>query len=455
MSKNITITGAGLVGSLWAVYLAQKNHNVTVYERRDDMRKNFKEGGRSINLALSDRGWKAIEKVGLADAIRKVAIPMYRRVMHDAAGNLSYQSYGKENQAIYSVSRGGLNVELMNLAEKYSNVNFQFNHKCLGVDLKNGAATFGAPDGVEKVVESDLLFGADGAFSAIRGTMMKTDRFNYSQEYIAHGYKELTIPAGPNGTHQLEKNALHIWPRGGYMLIALPNVDGSFTLTLFFPYEGEDSFATLDSDEKVVAFFERVFPDALALMPNFLEDWHNNPTSSLLIVRCYPWTANGKVALMGDASHAIVPFYGQGMNSGFEDCTVLNQLWEQYGDEQWPHIFHEFEKQRKPDADAIADLAMRNFVEMRDLTADPQFLLRKKIENRFADKYPELWLPLYSMVTFSHIRYSDAWNKGLLHDRIMQKVMDRPDIAEVWDSEEVEQAILEELKNYPELTQNV
>ncbi len=455
MSKNITIAGAGLVGSLWAVYLAQKNHNVTVYERRDDMRKNFKEGGRSINLALSDRGWKAIEKVGLADAIRKVAIPMYRRVMHDAAGNLSYQSYGKENQAIYSVSRGGLNVELMNLAEKYSNVNFQFNHKCLGVDLKNGAATFEAPDGVEKVVESDLLFGADGAFSAIRGTMMKTDRFNYSQEYIAHGYKELTIPAGPNGTHQLEKNALHIWPRGGYMLIALPNVDGSFTLTLFFPYEGEDSFATLDSDEKVVAFFERVFPDALALMPNFLEDWHNNPTSSLLIVRCYPWTANGKVALMGDASHAIVPFYGQGMNSGFEDCTVLNQLWEQYGDEQWPHIFHEFEKQRKPDADAIADLAMRNFVEMRDLTADPQFLLRKKIENRFANKYPELWLPLYSMVTFSHIRYSDAWNKGLLHDRIMQKVMDRPDIAEVWDSEEVEQAILEELKNYPELTQNV
>jgi kynurenine 3-monooxygenase len=448
MAKKITIAGAGLVGSLWAVYMARRNYEVHVFERRSDMRKNFKEGGRSINLALSDRGWEALEKVNLAEDIKKVAIPMYRRVMHDEKGNLTFQPYGKDNQAIYSVSRAGLNVALMNLAEQYANLKFHFDQKVEQVDFDTATTVFSNPEGATTTVNADLLFGTDGAYSAVRGAMMKTPRFNYSQDYIAHGYKELTIPAGPNGTHLLEKNALHIWPRGGYMLIALPNLDGSFTCTLFFPYEGQPSFESLDSDEKIMAFFEEIFPDALALMPDFLQDWHENPTSPLMIVRCYPWTRNGKVALMGDASHAIVPFYGQGMNSGFEDCSVLDSLVNEH-DADWPTILKAFEKVRKPDADAIADLALHNFIEMRDQTADPKFLLQKKIEGKFSSKYPDLWMPLYSMVTFSHIRYSEAWKRGQLHDSIMKKVMNRPDIESVWESEEIEQAILNEIQSYP------
>lgn len=450
MAKKITIAGAGLVGSLWAVYMARRNYEVHVFERRSDMRKAFKEGGRSINLALSDRGWEALEKVNLANDIKKVSIPMYRRVIHDEQGNLSYQPYGKENQAIYSVSRAGLNVALMNLAEQYPNLKFHFDQKVAGVDLATASARFEDAAGNENTVDADLLFGTDGAYSAVRNVFMKTPRFNYSQEYIAHGYKELTIPPGENGTYLLEKNALHIWPRGGYMLIALPNLDGSFTCTLFFPYEGQPSFGALDTDEKIMAFFKSVFPDALDLMPSFLQDWHDNPTAPLLIVRCFPWTKSGKVALMGDASHAIVPFYGQGMNSGFEDCSVLDALVDQHA-EDWPTILEAFEKVRKPDADAIADLAMHNFIEMRDQTADPMFLLQKKIEGKFAAKYPSLWLPLYSMVTFSHIRYSEAWKRGQMQDAIMKKVMNRPDIASVWESEEVTQAILKEIENQPYL----
>jgi kynurenine 3-monooxygenase len=450
MGKNVTIAGAGLVGSLLAVYMAKRNHQVNVYERRPDMRDKFKEGGRSINLALSDRGWEALEKVGMAEAIRKVGIPMYRRVMHDQQGNLTYQPYGKDGQAIYSVSRAGLNVALMNLAEALPNVDFHFEQKCEGIDLDTGAAYFVGPDQQPHTVNGDLLFGTDGAYSAIRNTMMRTPRFNYSQEYIAHGYKELTIPPGPNGSYLLEKNALHIWPRGGYMLIALPNLDGSFTCTLFFPYEGTPSFSSLDTDEKVHAFFQEAFPDALELIPDVVKDWHDNPTSPLMIVRCYPWVTASKVAILGDASHAIVPFYGQGMNSGFEDCSVLDTLMDRHGDD-WVSLLEEFQKVRKPDADAIADLAMRNFIEMRDLTADPEFLLRKKIESRFANKYPNLWLPLYSMVTFSHVRYSEALKRGKMHDQIMAEVMSRPDIHKVWDSPEVEAAILAQLDKYPEL----
>jgi kynurenine 3-monooxygenase len=450
MGKKVTIAGAGLVGSLLAVYMARRNHQVAVYERRADMRQKFREGGRSINLALSDRGWEALKKVGLADAVRKVAIPMYRRVMHDDKGHLTFQPYGREGQAIYSVSRAGLNVALMNEAEALPNVSFHFNQKCEGVDLDSGTAHFVGPDGQAHAVTNDLLFGTDGAYSAIRNTMMRQPRFNYSQEYIAHGYKELTIPAGPNGEHLMEKNALHIWPRGGYMLIALPNLDGSFTCTLFFPYEGEVSFASLDTDEKISIFFQNNFPDALELIPDVLADWHDNPTSPLMIVRCFPWVSGNNVTILGDASHAIVPFYGQGMNSGFEDCSVLDALMDQYGDD-WPGLLDAFQRVRKPDADAIADLAMRNFIEMRDLTADPSFLLRKKIEGRFAEKYPDLWLPLYSMVTFSHVRYSEALHRGQLQDRIMEQVMNRPDIEAVWQSEEIENAILQALDAFPEL----
>lgn len=440
--KNISIAGAGLVGSLLSIYLAKRGHKVDIYEGRPDARKKNIGGGRSINLALSDRGLKALAGVGLDQKVLdKMSIPMYRRVMHDKEGNLSYQPYGKEGQAINSVSRSGLNAMLVEEAEA-NGVTIHFEQRCKAIDLESATARFENASGESQEVHADLLFGADGAYSAVRKAMVRTDRFSYSQEYIDHGYKELTIPPGANGEFMMEKNALHIWPRGNYMLIALPNPDASFTCTLFFPYEGNPSFSSLDSLAKARAFFDEQFADALALMPDFDEEWENNPNSSLMIVRCFPWTRNGKVALIGDASHAIVPFYGQGMNSGFEDCTALNRLMDQYGDD-WAAMFKAYEIERKPDGDAIADLAMRNFVEMRDLTGDADFLLQKKIEAKFSNKYPTKWTPLYSLVTFSaDVRYSEALALGKKQDGLMAEIMAMPNIHEIWDSEAVETKML-------------
>ncbi len=444
--KDITLIGAGLVGSLLSIYLAKKGYQVNVYERRSDMRKASNYAGRSINLALSDRGWKALNEIGIADDIKEIAIPMYGRFMHALDGSTSYQPYGKEGQAIYSVSRAGINVTLMNLAATHENVKLHFEMKCTGVDLKNNSAQFEDKEGVAHNVHSDLIFGSDGAFSAARLTQQTNiDRFDYNQFYIDCGYKELTIPAGPNGSYLIEKNALHIWPRGKYMMIALPNKDGSFTCTLFFPFEGEKSFAALKTSAAVKTFFETEFKDAVPIMPTLIDDFFNNPTSSLVTVKCFPWTVEDKLALIGDAAHAIVPFFGQGMNCGFEDCSVLNGLMDKHGDD-WQAILKEYQNLRKPDSDAIADLAIGNFVEMRDLVADPMFQLRKKIEARFNEKYPEKWIPAYSMVTFSpQIRYSEALSKGQFQDKIMDEVMSLPKIEELWNSELVEQLMLSKL----------
>lgn len=437
--KNICIVGAGLVGSLQAIYLRRKGFNVSIYERRPDMRKQSLSAGRSINLALSDRGFKALEGLGIAGQIREIGIPMHGRVMHDIEGNLTYQPYGKEGQSIYSVSRGGLNCRLMDLAEK-EGVEIHFEHRCARVDLDNAIATFDL-NGAEVVVQSDLIVGTDGAFSEVRGEMMKTPRFNYSQYYIDHGYKELSIPPNADGSMRMEKNALHIWPRGEFMLIALPNTDGTFTCTLFFPMEGEKSFATIDTPEKGEAFFKEVFPDALAMMDDFHQEYRDNPASSMVITKCFPWTWKDKVMLMGDAAHAIVPFYGQGMNAGFEDCTVFNQLLES-SDGDWNALLRSYENSRKPNGDAITELALNNFIEMRDRVADPKFLLQKKIESRFSTKYPEKWIPLYSMVTFSHTPYDDALKNGEHQEKIMAEVMKMDNIEEKWDSEEVEKLML-------------
>ncbi len=443
MKKNITIVGAGLVGSLLSIYLAKRGHSVTIVERRGDMRKEKVVAGRSINLALSDRGLRGLEGVGIAEEIRKVMIPMYGRVIHTTDGEINFQPYGKEGQAINSVSRGGLNCALMDVAEKNKNVKITFNERCTGVDLENGITkTENSLSHQLGEIKSDLIFSADGAFSAARLQLqLSTDRFEYSQHYIEHGYKELTIPAGPNGQWQMEKNALHIWPRGGYMLIALPNLDGSFTCTLFFPHEGKDSFASIKNENDLEEFFRRVFPDARQLMPSLVHDYFANPTGSLVTVKCFPWSHKDKVLLLGDAAHAIVPFFGQGMNCGFEDCTVLNELMNQDEDD-WKTIFKLFEEQRKPNADAIAELALQNFIEMRDLVGDKKFLLRKKIEANFNKKYPDKWLPLYSQVTFSHIPYADALRNGKNQEEIMKHIMSLPDIENKWDSEEVEKKIL-------------
>ena len=289
-----------------------------------------------------------------------------------------------------------------------------------------------------------MVFGADGAFSRIRHRMQRQSMFNYSQEFLNTGYKELNIPANPDGTHKLDKNSFHIWPRGEYMLIALPNLDGSFTCTLFMPFEGENSFASLTDRKSVEAFFEKNLPDTIDVIPNLTEDFFANPTSTLVTMKCFPWTYEDKVALIGDACHAIVPFYGQGMNAGFEDISVLYELMNQYGDD-WKTIFSEYEKSRKPNADAIAELSYRNFMEMSSKTADEKFLLQKKIEKHFAEKYPEKWLPLYDRVTFSHRPYSEALAIGDFQNAIMEEILKIENIENIWDSKEIELKILNSL----------
>lgn len=445
MKKDITIIGAGLVGSLLSIYLAKRGHKVRIYERRGDMRKEQMIAGRSINLALSDRGILALDKVGLADEIKKISIPMHGRHIHNLDGSTAFQPYGKEGQFINSVSRGTLNMKLMDLAEE-NGVGIFFNHRCASIDWSKSQVTFEIENSQHITQNSQLLFGADGAFSAARlQHQLQHDKFNYQQYYIDCGYKELTIPPTASGDFAMEVNALHIWPRKDYMLIALPNLDKTFTCTLFFPFEGEASFSNLTTEEKVKNFFEKTFPDAVPLMPGYVNEFLNNPTSSLVTVKCFPWIRDDKFALIGDAAHAIVPFFGQGMNCGFEDCRILDELIEQH-DDDWHAILQQYQTLRKPDGDAIADLAVNNFTEMRDRTADPKFLLQKKIEARLHEKYPNKWIPAYSQVTFSpHIRYSEALQRGQKQEAIMQEVMKLPGIEEKWDSEEVEQMVLRKL----------
>jgi len=434
--EKIAIVGGGLVGGMEAAYLAQNGFNVDVFERRDDIRKATLVAGKSINLALSDRGWKALRGIGLEDKIRSIAIPMRGRKIHTTDGKQKFQPYGIEDQSIWSVSRGGLNQQLLEKADGYPNCNLFFNHKCTDVDLETNTLSFGF-EGKSIQKTYDRIIGTDGAFSAVRNRLQKTDRFNYSQFYLGHGYKELVIPSAPDGVHQIDPNALHIWPRGGFMLIALANLDGSFTVTLFLPFEGNNSFEQLKNDKAVEKFFKKEFPDALELMPGLLNGFNTNPMGSLVTVRSYPWNYNDKIMLMGDAAHAIVPFYGQGMNAGFEDCSVLNELMQTHHN-SWAAVMPAYTQARKRNGDAIADLAFRNFIEMRDLTAHPEFLLRKKIEARFTKKHPKKWLPLYSQVTFSHIPYADAVANAKIQDEIMDLVMELDDIEINWDSDEVE-----------------
>lgn len=443
--KKVIVIGGGLVGSLLAANLAKKGYKVRLFERRPDARGMKVEAGKSINLALSTRGWKALDLISMRGEIEKIAIPMYGRMIHDVDGNTSLQPYGKEGQAIYSVSRGDLNISLLNKAENGFGVDLFFNWKCTEVDFEKSEAHFvNTNSGKEHREKADLIFGTDGAFSKVRASMQHTRRFNYQQEFIPHGYRELLMPAGEDGSHLLEKNALHIWPRGGFMLIALPNLDGSYTCTLFMPYEGKYAFDSLKDDASVEAFFKTHFSDFYELMPNLVENYKEHPLSDLVIIRCYPWI-NNNTALLGDASHAIVPFYGQGMNAGFEDCTVLDELLESNAHD-WDAVLPAFQKMRKPDADAIADLALQNYIEMRDLVADPEFVLRKKIERKIYHKHPSKWVPLYSQVTFSHVPYSEAQTTGRFQDRIMAEVMQRPGIEENWDSDEVENLILRKIE---------
>lgn len=439
--KDIAIIGSGLVGSLLGIYLKRYGHNITIFDRRPDIR-TIQFSGRSINLAMSNRGWKALKEVGIDGPIKEIAIPLSRRAMHVNGTPMYFQDYGKDGEAIWSISRGLLNRRMINLAED-AGVIFRFNEKVWDIDLPQAKIFTGETEKSEwKAYQYDLVFGCDGAFSRIRHKMQRRSRFDYSQDFIDVGYKELTIPPNEDGTHKLDKHSFHIWPRGKFMLIAMPNIDGSFTCTLFMPFEGDVSFEKITTKEAAESFFKTYFPNVSQVIENLINDFFKNPTSAMVTMKCYPWTYWDKVALVGDSAHAIVPFYGQGMNAGFEDIYVLDKLIQQYGDD-WEHIFTTYQKQRKPNADAIAELSYRNFMEMSSKTADARFLLQKKIEKKFAAKYPEKWTPIYSRVTFSDNPYADALAIGDQQEAMMQKVMEIPNIEAIWDTPEVEQKMLE------------
>ncbi len=444
-SKKIAVVGSGLVGSLLAIYLKKAGHTVHVFDRSPDIR-NIEFSGRSINLVMSDRGWKTLQDIGLDDEIRQIGIPVDKRAIHLVDNSLNYQYYGKEGEAIFSLSRGILNRKMIDLAEA-AGVEFFFEHKIWDVTLSDATLHIGETErGEWEELQYDLVFGSDGAFSRVRHRMQRQSMFNYSQEFLKIGYKELHIPANEDGSHKLDKNSLHIWPRGDYMLMALANTDGSFTCTLFMPHEGANSFDNLKDKDTLEAYFAEHFPDTAAVIPDLVEDFFKNPTSYLVTMKCFPWTFEDKVALIGDACHAIVPFYGQGMNAGFEDITVLNEMMTLYGND-WEKIFTEYENSRKPNADAIAELSYRNFMEMSTKTADAKFLLQKKIEKWFSEKHPDKWLPLYSRVTFSLRPYSEALALGNQQNAIMDQVMQLPHIENIWNSEIVENKILELLNN--------
>ncbi|WP_339629473.1 NAD(P)/FAD-dependent oxidoreductase [uncultured Maribacter sp.] len=439
--KNIAIIGSGLVGSLLAIYLKRYGHQITVFDRRPDIR-NIEFSGRSINLAMSNRGWNALRAVGIEDEIKEIAIPLDKRAMHVVGKPEYYQKYGKDGEAIWSISRGVLNKRMIDLAEK-NGVEFRFEEKVWDIDLPEAKVYTGDTEkGEWTEYPFDLVFGCDGAFSRVRHKMQRRSRFDYSQDFIDVGYKELTIPANNDGTHKLDKNSFHIWPRGKFMFIAMPNLDGSFTCTLFMPFEGEVSFESIKTKKDAVDFFNTYFPNVKNEIENLTEDFFKNPTSAMVTMKCYPWTYWDKVALVGDSAHAVVPFYGQGMNAGFEDIFVLDEIIQEFGDD-WEKIFDTYQQRRKPNADAIAELSYRNFVEMSSKTADANFLLQKKIEKHFSAKHPDKWIPAYSRVTFSERPYAEALAAGDAQESIMKEVMKTPNIEKKWDSVEVEKLMLD------------
>jgi len=422
-SPRFTIIGAGLGGTLLACYLGKAGYPVDLYEKRPDPRIHGAEGGRSINLALSVRGIEALREVGLADEVLKNAIPMRGRMIHAPDGHLSFQPYGKDpTQAIHSVSRAGLNLTLVNAAAQSPDVRLFFQHKCIGIDPAKPTLEMAneTSDGSFHI-PFDIAIAADGAFSAIRAHMQKQEGFNYQQTYESHGYKELTIPAGPDGFHCLEKNALHIWPRQSFMMIALPNLDGSFTVTLFWPFQGPNSFAAVRTEADLLQFFQKQFPDALPLMPNLAEEYFHHPTGSLVTIRCSPWHMQGKVLLVGDAAHAVVPFLGQGMNAAFEDCRVLDRCLVRSAPD-WESAFVQYEHERKKHVDALAEMCIDNFLEMRDKVGSRLFRFRKKIQILLHTWFPRWYVPLYSLITFSMVPYASARRRARIQDWVIRGI---------------------------------
>ncbi|MCP3103734.1 FAD-dependent monooxygenase [Myxococcus sp. K15C18031901] len=432
---TVTVVGAGLVGSLLAVYLAKRGHDVEVLERRPDMRREVVDAGRSINLAISTRGLHALRQVGLEDEALRHAIPMRGRMIHPPQGALVFQPYGKDDsQHINSLSRAWLNQFLMTAAEATGKVRFRFKQRVTHADFDTGVLTVrDDATGQERREQTRVLLGTDGSASAVRQGLEQVPGFAATQEQLGHGYKELTIPPGPGGAFQMEKHALHIWPRGTFMLIALPNEDGSFTCTLFLPWKGPVSFESLDTPARLEAFFAERFPDAKALIPDLTEAFFSRPTGSMVTVKCAPWNVGDRALVLGDAAHAIVPFFGQGMNCGFEDCVVLDGLLARRP--SWDGVFEEMTRLRKTNADAIADMAVENFIEMRDSTGSPRFLLEKAVEKVLLNAFPGEFVSRYSLVSFSRVPYRLAYEVGAIAGGIVCELADGLSRAEDVDLE--------------------
>lgn len=436
MPKNdkVLIIGAGLCGSLLAIRMAQRGYQVEVHEKLPDMRKQSLDAGRSINLALSDRGLKALKSTGVQQEILDGCIPMEGRMIHGLDGTTRLSRYsGRKGEKINSVSRPGLNKILLNEAESFENVRIQFNSKCSFVDLDRAVAHFEEADGSTTKVQATVVLGTDGAGSMVRRSLMaKTTEllFNFSQNFLRSGYKELEIPPTEKGGFKIEKNALHIWPRGRFMMIALPNLDGSFTVTMFHPFEGEGGFESLDTEEKLVKFFENYYPDALPLFPNLAEEYFGNPVGILGTIKCYPWQAYGKTLILGDAAHAIVPFYGQGMNASLEDVRILDETLER-NNGNWKETFIEFQEKRVDDTNAIADLAVDNFYEMQDKVADKIFIKKRQIEMELEQTYEDYYSK-YSLVTFQeNLPYREAMRKGRKQDEVLLEICADPNLENI------------------------
>jgi len=438
---EVIVVGAGLIGPLLSVFLAKEGHRVTVFDRTPDSREASLAANRSINLTLCDRGFRALDSAGAGDIVRRLSVPAYGRLIHAVNGDLAYQPYGNNNEAIYSISRRDLNTALLNFAEQNFDIEFRFNEKCTGIDLATATLeTTNAQTGQVKRHKASSIFACDGAYSAVRLQLQKRNRFNYSQQYWEQGYKELSIPATATGGWVSEKNVLHIWPRGHYMLIGFPNLDGSFTCSWHIPFEGELSFESVRTEADLLRRFEESFSDAMPHMPNLVSEFFANPPTSMVTIKCFPWAFQDKVVLIGDAAHAIYPSYGQGANAGFEDCAVIYECMQKYGAD-WKAIFNEYEKHRKTNTDAIADLCVEHFIELRDLVGDRKFLLKKEIERKINRMYPEKYKDLYSMITFSCMPYAEALSVDRQQRAIIDRIMDIEGIEDKLNSPEVEQLI--------------
>ena len=438
--RSITIVGAGLTGALLGVLLGQRGYTIDLYERRPQDSGNDGDSGRSINLALSRRGIDALQLAGLMDDVEPLLIPMKGRMLHLEDGRSQFSAYGqREKEVIYSISRRDLNRLLVQRAVSASDVNVVFDRKCEHIDFNNKKITCG-----QRQQSFDFLIGCDGAGSQVRRSLIDQIDGSSSSDFLDHDYKELEIPAKEDGGFRLEKNALHIWPRGNFMLIALPNLNGSFTVTLFLPKQGAPSFESLDSEEAVRQFFGDVFPSAAAVMPELVQDYFGHPAGRLGTIYCQPWHFEDCGLILGDAAHAIVPFHGQGMNAAFEDCSELIRLLDTHNDD-WGAVNRQFTLLRKPNADAIAEMALENYTTMRSTVTDPKYALKKEIGFELERRYPQKYIPRYSMVMFHAMPYADALSAGVEQQSILQQLTQTANAIEEVDWKLAEKLIAEKL----------